>query len=347
MKRLVLVLAIVLTLLVACGDDDSGGDAGGKTVTLITHSSFLVSDEVLAAFEQRSGIKVNVLRGQDAGAVVNQAILTKDNPEGDVLYGIDNTLLSRGLDAELFDPYQAEADIDPELDLDDAVTPVDYSDVCVNYDKTAFGAGNADPPPRTLDDLKAPQYASRLVVENAATSSPGLAFLLATVVRYGEDGYLDFWKALRAGGVKVVEGWEQAYNDTFTLGASGTGDRPLVVSYATSPPADVVFADPPKDTTDIGTLTDGCFRQIEFAGVLNGTKNRDAARQVVDFLVSTEVQADIPLQMFVFPAVKGTPLPEVFTKFAATVPEPLSLPADEIAAKRDQWIKAWTDAVVR
>jgi thiamine transport system substrate-binding protein len=351
-------------LVAACGSDDKAkpaaiasnassagsSDAGrGETITLVTHDSFAVSDEVLAKFTADTGIEVKQLKGGDAGAVVNQAILTKDHPQGDVLYGIDNTLLTRGLDAGLFDPYTSPAlpDLDAALDLDAAqhrVTPIDFSDVCVNFDKRAVGGAGQPPVPKTLDDLKAPELQGKLVVENPATSSTGLAFLLSTISRYGEDGYLDYWKALKANGVQVVDGWEQAYNEAFTGGDAG-GDRPLVVSYATSPPADVVFADPPKDTTDIGVLVDGCYRQVEFAGVLHGTTHEAAARKLIDFLASDAFQADVPLQMFVFPARTGTALPDVFTKFAATVSDPLQLPPDEVTAKRDTWIADWTAAV--
>jgi thiamine transport system substrate-binding protein len=349
-----------VVLAAACGSDkaapsassasSAASDAGrGETITLVAHDSFAVTDTVLAKFKADTGIEVKVLKGGDAGAVVNQAILTKDHPQGDVLYGIDNTLLTRGLDAGLFDPYtsSALADLDPALDLDAAqhrVTPIDYSDVCVNFDKRAIGGAGQPAVPKTLDDLKSPDLKGKLVVENPATSSTGLAFLLSTISRYGESGYLDYWKALKANGVQVVDGWEQAYNESFTAGGAN-GDRPLVVSYATSPPADIVYAQTPKDTTDVGVVTDGCYRQVEFAGVLHGTAHEAAAHKLVDFLASEAVQADVPLQMFVFPARKGIALPDVFTKFAATIADPLQLPPDQVTANRDKWIADWTAAV--
>ncbi|MEY2591487.1 MAG: thiamine transport system substrate-binding protein [Acidimicrobiaceae bacterium] len=354
--------AIACALLVAaCGSDKrpaadassasaTASNAGrGDTITLITHDSFAKSDGVLEKFTADTGIEVKILKGGDAGAVVNQAILTKDHPQGDVLYGIDNTLLSRGLDAGLFDSYTSSAlrDLDPALDLDPAqhrVTPIDYSDVCVNIDKRAFGGAGQPAAPLTLDDLKNPSLKGKLVVENPATSSTGLAFLLATVKRYGENGYLDYWKALRANDVLVVDGWEQAYNESFTAGGA-SGDRPLVVSYATSPPADVFYAQEPKDQSDVGVVTDGCYRQVELAGVLHGTSHQAAAQKLVDFLASATFQADMPLQMFVFPARKGVALPDVFTKFAAKVTDPLQLPPDAVTANRERWIADWTAAV--
>ena len=226
-----------------------------------------------------------------------------------------------------------------------AVTPVDYGDVCINLDDAWF-TKNHLAKPVTLDDLARPAYKDLLVVENAATSSPGLAFLLATVARYGETGYSDYWKALRANGVKVVNGWTEAYEDTFSAG--GKGNRPIVVSYASSPPAEIVYAADPKPTKpSTSVMTDGCFRQVEYAGVLRGTNHLSAARAVVDWLLSPAVQADVPLSMFVDPAVPGTPLPKVFTQFAAVPTSPLSLDPAVIDAKRSDWVDTWDQVTLR
>ena len=286
--------------------------------------------------------------------MVNQAILTKDNPLADALFGVDNTFLSRALNADIFEPYHAiGVDTVPaalRLDARERVTPIDYGDVCINFDKTAYDASN--PPPQTLADLTKPAYRSQLVVEDPGTSSPGLAFMLATIARFGETSsytWLDYWRDLRANDVSVVAGWEEAYESTFS-GGSGTGDRPLVVSYATSPVAEVYYAASPQPSeSPTGVLADGCFRQVEFAGVLAGGKQPELAKALIDFMLSVDFQADIPLQDFVFPAVPIITLPDVFSRFAVQVPQPLTLPPDTIAAKRDQWLNDWgsTGAALR
>ena len=319
------------------------------TVTLITHDSFALTKSLLTDFTARTGITIALVSTGDAGEVVNKAALTAGNPEGDVLFGVDNTLLSRALEAGVFDPYVSPtaASVPSALKVatDDAVTPVDYGDVCINLDDAWF-AQHSLAKPTTLDDLTKPEYKNLLVVENAATSSPGLAFLLATVARYGEDGYEGYWSGLRANGVKVVNGWTEAYEDTFSAG--GKGDRPIVVSYASSPPAEIVYAADPKPTKpSTSVMTDGCFRQVEYAGVLKGTKNPLAARAVVDFLLSPAVQADVPLSMFVDPAVPGTPLPKVFTDFAAVPTDPLTLDPALIDKNRSTWIDTWDQVTLR
>jgi thiamine transport system substrate-binding protein len=327
----------------------STGSLRGQTVTLLTHDAFAVSKPVLAAFTAETGIKVKVLKGGDAGAELNQAILTKGRPLADAMYGTDNTFLSRALDAGILQPFTASGlDRVPkayQLDPSHRLTPIDYGDVCVNYDETWF-ASHKIAVPTTLADLTKPAYKGLTVVENPATSSTGLAFLLATVVRYGTDGWQAYWKQLKANGVLVQASWNEAYDGSFTDGG-GNGTRPIVVSYASSPPADVVYSNPKKSAPTVGVVTDGCFLQVEFAGVLEGAHHPEAAGKLVDFLLSLEFQEDMPLQMYVYPARTDATLPAVFQKFAIIPKHPLSLPPTTISSHRDAWIDEWTKLVVR
>jgi thiamine transport system substrate-binding protein len=362
--------AIVAVTLTACGGDASrtpgdgaATDAGAAatpaepsvdtaepvTVTLLTHDSFNISEDVLRDFQDETGITVELLAGGDAGQTVNQAILTAGDPQADVLFGVDNTFLSRALEADVFLPYQSPAlsEVPERYILDDEhrVTPVDFGDVCLNYDR-AYYNDLGTPPPSDLDDLTDPDYAGQLVVENPATSSPGLAFLLATVQRFGEDGYLEFWSALRDNGVSVAQGWEDAYYGQFSGGA-GEGDLPLVVSYASSPPAEVYFADPQPDESPIGVIAESCFRQIEFAGILRGTEHERAAQRVIDWMLSLDFQEDIPLSMFVFPVRPDATLPEVFTEHTTVPEQPFEMDPQRITDNREPWIEDWTRTVLR
>ncbi len=320
-----------------------------RTVTLVTHDSFAVSKPVLRAFTEETGLTVKVVQNGDAGAALNQAILTKGAPLGDVLFGVDNTFLTRALDQDLFTKYRPDGlDQVPEslrLDPTGHATPIDFGDVCVNADREYF-ADRSESPPRSLDDLADPKYRDLLVVENPATSSPGLAFVAATVANYG-DAWLGYWDRLRANGVLVVDGWETAYNGEFSGAGGGDGTRPLVVSYASSPAAEMFFADPPPDVPPTSNLDTTCFRQVEFAGVLRGASNLAGARKLVDFMLTRRFQEDVPLNMFVYPAVGDTPLPPVFTKYAMAPAAPSQLSPAEIGRHRDEWIKAWTDRMLR
>ncbi|MDQ0993317.1 thiamine ABC transporter substrate binding subunit [Streptomyces sp. V3I7] len=349
-----------LVTLSACGptagkdDKTDQGAAGSKTVTLVSHDSWAVSKDVLKDFEKQSGYKVTVLKDGDAGQAVNKAILTKDHPQGDVLFGVDNTLLSRALDNGLFQPYQAKGSqlIQPQYRADEdkhRVTPIDTGDICVNYDKAYFSKHKLTPP-KSFADLAKPAYKNLLVTENAATSSPGLGFLLGSAASYGDQGWEGYWKKLKANGVKVVDSWEQAYDQEFSGSAGGRkahGDRPLVVSYASSPPAEVIYADPKPKTAPTGVASGTCFRQTEYAGLLSNARNTKGGKALLDFLLSREFQNDMPLNMFVYPVVKGAQVPAEFQKYGPQAKTPQTMAPDRIAANRDQWVKSWTSLVLK
>lgn len=322
---------------------------GPRTLTVMTHDSFAVSEDTITTFEAENNADVVFLKLGDAGEATNKAVLAADAPLADVFYGVDNTFLSRALDGDIFEPYQSPilADIPDEFKLDPEhrALPVDYGDVCLNYDIAYFEDHNLAPP-ANLEDLLKPEYASLLVVENPATSSPGLAFLFATVGHFGQDGYLDYWQGLVANDVKVVNDWNTAFYTEFSRWG---GERPIVVSYASSPPVDMIFAEEPMDApVTAAVVSDGsCFRQIEFVGILKGTKQRDLAEAWVDFMLSRKFQEDLPLQMFVFPVNPDAQLQPEFINFLVEPRETAIVSPEDIAAHREEWIQAWTDAVLR
>ena len=343
------LFALVAGLSLAAAGCGGGDDAPGEVV-LVTHDSFVISDDVKQAFQNQSGQTLRILQTGDAGETLSKALLTAGNPQGDVLFGVDSNLLSRALDGDLFDEYEspalARANEAFVLDPEHRATPIDHGEVCLNYDREWFSERDREPP-RSLDDLARAEYDDLLVVENAATSTPGLAFLLATIARFGDDGWQDFWRDLRKNGVLVVDGWEEAYNVRFSGSSGGSGDRPVVVSYASSPPAEVIFRSPRPALAPTAVVEDSCFRQVEFAGVLRGAENEDGAHELIDFMLSRRFQEDVPLSMFVFPVVRGARLPPEFRMFAVVPDDPLELPPEEIEANRDRWVKEWTRIVLR
>lgn len=361
MRRARAAVAAIALLAVAagCGDDDGEGAGGGSaapdtpsTVRLVTHGSFAVSDEVLDAFTEATGYEVEVLMGDDAGSIVNQAVLSAANPQGDVLYGIDTTFLTVGLDGGIFEPYEspelAAVPDELEIDAEHRVTPIDLGDVCLNYDRAFFEAPGAPPLPSSLADLTDPAYRDLLVVEDPGLSSPGLAFLAGTVEEFGgADEAMAFWAELRDNGLAVANDWTDAYYGQFSGGASSEGDRPLVVSYASSPPVELVFAEPPADEPPTGVVETSCVRQVEYAGVLAGADNPEGARALIDFMLSETFQADMPLNMFVFPVREGVELPEVFERFAARPDDVIEIDPFEFGAQRQELIDRWTETVLR
>jgi ABC transporter periplasmic binding protein, thiB subfamily len=346
-----LVLSLLALTLSACQTQPAQSTGTEPvTLTVMTHDSFAASDSVIAAFEKANNVKLVFVKSGDAGAALNKAILTKDNPQADVFYGVDNTFLSRALAAGIYEPYASPqlASIPAEFKLDSSnqALPVDYGDVCINYDKAYF-TSHSLALPQSLDDLTKADYKNLLVVENPASSSTGLAFLLATIAQYGPDHYLDYWKELKANGLVIVNDWETAYYTNFS-GSSGKGPQPLALSYASSPAAEVVYATTPVTDSPIGTLLNDnmCFRQIEFVGILKGTKHLELAQKFVDFMLSQPFQEDMPLQMYVYPVNSNAKLPDVFVKYSQVAAKPASMSPDTIAANRDQWINDWTQAIL-
>jgi len=351
-----MMISLMVISFFACSDDEQTTEAARNaaadipTITIMTHDSFSISKAVVSKFEEKVHARLVILKSGDAGEALNKAILSKNNPLADVFYGVDNTFLSRALKADLFLPYSPAnldaADAALKLDPENRLVPVDFGDVCLNYDIKWFDAHQIAPPAR-LEDLTAPLYKGLTVVENPATSSPGLAFLLATISRFGQDGYLEYWQKLKANDVLVTNGWKEAYWGKFT--AASEGDRPIVVSYASSPAAEVFYAEKKPDKAPTGVVIENgsAFRQIEFAGILKGTPNLVLARKAMDFLLSPSFQEDIPLQMFVFPSNKEVALPEVFEKYARITRAPALLDPQLIDTQRDAWIREWTDTLLQ
>ena len=339
------LLALLTLVVVACWEDEP------RKLVVLTNDSFDISKEAISEFEEANNATVIIQKAGSSGEVLNRAILEKGNPSGDVLYGVDNTFLSRALREDIFIKYESSLlkNVPDQFVLDKTfhVSPMDYGYVNLNYDKEYLDQNNLAPP-STLEVLTEPQWKGKLVVQNPATSSPGLAFLIATVSYFGEDDdydYLDFWADLRANDLAVKEGWSEAYYTDFSKNG---GDRPLVLSYATSPAAEVVFSEgkftvPPTGNVLVDRAT---FLQIEGIGILKGTKNEGLAKRFVDFALDRRFQEDIPGRMFVYPVNSQAQKPDFF-KFAEVPTLPADIDADTIDAKREEWIDAWTKVVLR
>ncbi len=352
--RALLAGSLVFVLLAAaCAPAvlSTATQAGPVTLNVMTHDSFAASQPVIDSFQQQYNVKLNFIKSGDAGQLVNKAILAKNTPLADVLYGVDNTFLSRALEAGIFEPYDSPLlkaiPAEFKLDSNNQALPVDYGDVCINYDKTYFKDKNLRPP-ATLEDLTKPEYKGLLVTENPTVSSPGLAFMLATVVHFGDPGFLDYWKELKNNGLVVVNDWETAYYTNFS-GSSGRGSQPMVVSYNSSPAAEVVFSKTPLTESPDASITGPgtCFRQVEFVGILKGSKQLDLAQKFIDFMLAVKFQEDMPLQMFVYPTNPDAKLPDAFVQYSPLPSQPAEMPPATIAANRDQWIQEWQNTVLK
>jgi thiamine transport system substrate-binding protein len=326
----------------ASSSGSSGAGQAGGTVVLATHESFHLPKKLVKAFETETGYDLEVRAAGDAGTLATKLSLTADNPIADAAFGIDNTFASRPLGEGAFAEVSPAVAPPEEYALPeggDRLVPVDSASVCVNVDTDWFDREGIEPP-ETLADLTDPAYAGLLVTPGASTSSPGMAFFLATVAEYGDD-WPAYWTDLLANGAKVVDGWEDAYYGDFTAG-SESGTRPIVVSYDSSPAFTVE-----DGRTTTAALLDTCFRQVEYAGVLAGADNPEGAEALVDWLLSDEVQSALADAMYVFPVMPGATVPDDWAEFAPRPTDPYEVAPDEIAANREQWLTEWTDVVSR
>jgi thiamine transport system substrate-binding protein len=352
-RRGVALGLLVVTSLVAasCGSDEPGGgeaseDGTGRTVRLLTYDAFALPEDAAAAFEEATGAAVEVVPAGDTGAMLAGALLGAGSPEADVIFGIDNTIATEAASAPLLEEYLPEAagalpeGLSAPGEVADRLTPVDTSEVCVNVDREWFAQQGLDPP-ATFDDLADPAVSGLLSVQSPVNSSPGLAFLLGTVETYGEDGFEEYWRRLRANDVRVSPSWDDAYYNDYTVNG---GDRPLVVSYASSPPAEVVFSEGARREPASTVMSGTCVTQVEYAGVLAGAKSPGLARELVDFMLDERWQSELPLTNFVYP-VTDVELPEEFRRWAPRPEDPILVDAAAVGEARDQWIEQWRNVM--
>lgn len=345
MTRIPRLVAVVLVaaLTAGCSLIGTGGDDAERTVTLVTHDSFAVDQRLLDDFARETGIRIRTTAAGDAGELTNKLALTAADPIGDVAYGVDSTFASRALQHDVFAPHRVPGAADGadahRVDDTDRLTAVDLADVCVNVD-TGWFAEQDLPEPRGLRDLADPRYRDLFAVPDPSTSSPGLAFLLASVAEFGEPGWQDYWRALVANGARISAGWEEAYNQDFS-GASGNGDRPIVLSYATSPAAEAG----PDGAATTRALPGTCYRQVEHAGVLAGADDPEAAGEVLDFLLSPRFQSQVAERMYVRPVLRGADVPPGWQRSAPQPAEPAELDPAVVEQHRDDWVRQWRELV--
>lgn len=338
--------AVGLTLA-ACSGKDSSGEKGGTTVTVVTHDSFVLPDELIEAFNRDSGYTLEQVSSGDAGELVNKLILAKDPPLGDAVFGIDNSFASRALGEGIIDtsltpslPQGAEQYI---VNDTPALAPIDFGEVCVNIDSVWFDNAGLTPP-ATFEDLTSPEYKDLFVAINPTSSSTGLAFLLATVGHFGTDeasGFAQYWKDLMANGAKIVDGWSDAYYTDFSGSGEG-GAYPIVVSYSSSPAA-TLTDDGAASTT--ASLLSTATRQVEYAGVLTGAANPQGGKAFIEWMLSAEVQSAIPETMYMYPVNPQAALSEEITAFGTLSDDPIVVAPDEITANRESWLATWSEAV--
>ncbi|MFP4382961.1 MAG: thiamine ABC transporter substrate binding subunit [Spirochaetia bacterium] len=338
MKKSVLILCLLFVIPViafGAGVQDDETDDGNGGLVIYAYDSFVSEwgpgPVVIPIFEEKYGIDVTLLSMGDAGQVLSRAVLEKDNPQADIILGIDNNLLPRALKEGVLAQYRSpRMDAVPEkLDLspDGYLTPFDYGYFAVIYDSERI-----ENPPVSMDDLADERFSNSLILMDPRTSSPGLGFFLWVISEYGEQGYLEYFRKLEASILTVTEGWDSGY------GLFTQGEAPLVLSYTTSPAYHVEYEN--TDRYRAAVFPEGHYMQIEGLGITAGAKNREAAELFIDFALSAEFQSVIPLTNWMFPVVPGISLPESYD-YAPRPEESILLDPEQLETPLDNLIRSW------
>ena len=319
--------------------------AGKGKVTLVTYDSYALSDETAAAFTKETGYKLEIVKSGDGVELTNKLVLTKDAPLGDAVFGFDNNTAQAAVNAGVLADF--DGDLAPSVKAqrpqNSPLVPVDKGEVCVNYDIAYFKDKNLQPP-ATFDDLVNPKYRAMTVVEDPRTSTPGLAFMLATIKAKGEKGWIDYWKKLKANEVKAVSSWDDAFNSHFTAGENEnkTAAYPIMVSYASSPAWAVNEA---GTATTIGNVPATCYVQVEYAGVLKNASNPEGAAALVKFLTEETAQKDLTENNYMYPVLDSVKLPSALQKFGAPSKQGASLDESDVAKNREAWVRSWAEVM--
>lgn len=330
------ITAFAATALTGCslaGQGDNPGESGGGKVTILTHDSFVISDEQIAAFEKETGYDLVTTAPGDAGVVTSQLQMEGGASGVDGVFGIEN------YSALAISETDALADFTPQNLPESAsdyvispkLTPIDRGQVCINVDHDWFKE-NGKTEPTGFEDLAKPEYAELLTLTNPTTSSPGLAFAVASINALGEDQWQSYWTDLIKGGAKVNESWSDAYFTDFS-GAEGAGEYPLVLSYSSSPAA---------TERSTGVIESTCTEQVEYAGVLKNAANPEGAQAFIEFMLEDEFQQGLPEAMYMYPINDAIELPEDWAAKATLVDAPVEVDLEQLKAKRETWLKEWT-----
>ncbi|MDV3103403.1 thiamine ABC transporter substrate-binding protein [Thermococcus waiotapuensis] len=325
------------------GSEKTATSSKPETLVVYSYDSFeYIARAAFPKFEEKYGVKVKLITVGDAGQLLNRLILEKDNPQADVVIGIDNSLAAKAIKAGILDPYKPEnIDLVPEwliekLDPTYHLIPYDYGYIAINY-----RLDRVSEPPKSFEDLTRPEWKGKLVIEDPRTSSPGAAFLLWTIAVYGDDGYLDYWEKLRENGVVITEGWSDAWYGKFMQEG-----YPLVLSYSTSPAATVYY----ENNTNVRAVAfgEGNYLQVEGAGIVKGTKKKALAQKFIEWLLTEDFQGEVPTNQWMYPVNPAIKLPDVY-RYAVPLEEirPVSLDPEYVRENFDRWIREWVQLMVQ
>ena len=304
-----------------------------KTLTVYAYDTFCgdwgAASAVIPAFEQATGIKVNLVSAGAAIEVINKVRLEGEKTQCDVILGITDDIADKAYDLlESYNsPYIETIDTKLVFDPQNRLIPYDYGSFAFVYDTQA-----GIELPTCLMDLTKEEYKGKVILIDPRTSSVGTGLLMWTYNALGED-WIQWWKTMSRNALTTASGWSSGY------GLFTEGEAPIVISYTTSPVYHVMW----EDTTRYQALlfTDGHEATIETAGIVKGTKHREEAQAFIDFLL-TAAQVDLANANSMYPVNGSIELPAAYDY--APVPEKIFTGSSELAS---QLVAQWTEQIVK
>ena len=311
----------------------TGALADDRTLTVYTYDSFVAEwgpgPAVKEAFEAECDCTLNWVGIADGVALLNRLKLEGDTTRADIVLGLDTNLVTEAKNTGLFEPAgidQSNVTV-PGNWSDDVFVPYDYGYFAVVYDTDAL-----DNPPASLKELVEGDANQKIAIQDPRTSTPGLGLLLWVKSVYGEEAP-QAWKKLKRRVLTVTPGWSEAY------GLFTAGEVPMVLSYTTSPAYHMIAEG--TDRYQAAAFEEGHYLQIEVAGLVKSSQNKDLARQFLQFMTGPDFQNAIPTTNWMFPAGKTSePLPAAFGDLVQP-DKTLLFSADEVSENRKAWVDEW------
>jgi len=339
-KRSLLLSLIALMAIGVIG-------VGTEKLVVYTYSSFAswgAAPFIEEAFEKKHDVDVQFVATGDARMMLTKLLTEREagRPGADVFVGVGSVDLSMARGEDLFVPLTGEdipnlASVREDLLIDptNSLIPYEHSYVTLVYDSQVLAVEDV---PLTFEQLLDPKYKKMLILEDPRTSSVGLAFLLWTIHQYGDPGYLDYWRKLLPNVLTITQGWSAAY-DLFLA-----REAPIVVSFSTDTAYSVIEEGSAR--YKVMLLNSQGYRSIYLMGIVKGTKQQGLCKELLDFVLSPEVQERISTTEWMFPANRKTLLPVLFYQNAVFPPDPVMVPSERIGENLDRWLLEWAGIIV-
>ena len=371
MKNLSLIITLTFVLATISGCiteqiekqkiDDGGliGDTNDGKLTIVTYDVYGLTQEMLDNFENETGYEITMLKLDDSGSVLDHLLQHKNNQVADLAIGLDNTYLPVAEDHNVLWKHGLElpnlSSQISESHLTDFAAPFDHGYICLNYDKSVIDGENYTIP-TSLWDLTSEEFNGKVAIPSPETSSPGRAFMSATTYYFDMDednttDWTDWWKEMSANDVIITSGWSEAYEIHYSGGYGQwedghIGDAHFVVSYCHSPGVEAHFGGNYTISATLN-LDNLAFHQIEYASIVEGA-NLAAANAFIEYLLSEEINSEMPVQNYMYSILENSSLPEdTGYKYNSVIPDkPAIIDQQSIIDNMDEWLSMWNSAMV-